>query len=507
VANGAYPWKRVFWREWRKGEDEECAERLFRFIADDPAGAEVTAVMVLFGSFAGLACGLILGLMALNWGAPLAEWAPHWSALLGWVAGGVLLLALAALLFRWLLGDLLTWRTWLEHLSPAEIIELQPGAVALAGLAGAGGYGLLLWFLRTVLVGAALATPGAWMGERVLLLLVLAVSLVGGTLLQRETGLLLPGLALGLGGAGVAVFLIGPGPAVVCGLALVLGLCIGTVWRALGLPSEHVYAARHLWCWWTPRPSPAEMEAALTRACQSAPEINKVWEPALRYAAQLEKTPESPFNMIRDFRNTDWMARFGARHALVALGGESVEVVRGYAANPLMVNHHTAIWILHHISRDTNARFAHRHPPARCARCVVTFAPRTVRISWHEHTRYMGCRQCGQTWEVLPVYQAVVATLDSRTPASRIEQGEILRVNWLAERKLFDFDRVEIIAANDEEVERFAVQVGNDTDPVRKQRYRKMACFVAPQADVSENSRRILRQMFRQVSVRHEEAP
>jgi hypothetical protein len=64
---------------------------------------------------------------------------------------------------------------------------------------------------------------------------------------------------------------------------------------------------------------------------------------------------------------------------------------------------------------------------------------------------------------------------------------------------LFDFEQVEIIQATDEDVERFAVQVGNDTDPVRQPHYAQMQRFIAPQCQLSENSLRVLQIMFGQV--------
>jgi hypothetical protein len=80
-----------------------------------------------------------------------------------------------------------------------------------------------------------------------------------------------------------------------------------------------------------------------------------------------------------------------------------------------------------------------------------------------------------------------------------MEQNETLRVNWFQHGRLFDFDRVEIIQASYEEVERFAVQVGNDTDPFRQPRYRQMEYTIAPECQLAENTRRILASTFGQV--------
>jgi hypothetical protein len=48
-------------------------------------------------------------------------------------------------------------------------------------------------------------------------------------------------------------------------------------------------------------------------------------------------------------------------------------------------------------------------------------------------------------------------------------------------------------------VERFAVQVGNDTDPVRQEFYRFMRCVISPDCRLSDNTIRILRRTFGQV--------
>jgi hypothetical protein len=55
---------------------------------------------------------------------------------------------------------------------------------------------------------------------------------------------------------------------------------------------------------------------------------------------------------------------------------------------------------------------------------------------------------------------------------------------------------VEIIQASDEDIERFAVQVGNDTDPLRQPRYRQLHCRIGLTCHLSENSLRVLQSVF-----------
>jgi hypothetical protein len=90
----------------------------------------------------------------------------------------------------------------------------------------------------------------------------------------------------------------------------------------------------------------------------------------------------------------------------------------------------------------------------------------------------------------------VVAVLDRQQQIHLDERDGLLWVNWLIHPVTFDFDVVYIIQATDEEVERFVVQVGNDTDPTRKSIYKQARCLVSPLCHLSENSLRILRRMF-----------
>jgi hypothetical protein len=80
-----------------------------------------------------------------------------------------------------------------------------------------------------------------------------------------------------------------------------------------------------------------------------------------------------------------------------------------------------------------------------------------------------------------------------------VEKDGVVVVNWLVRRVLFDFSGVYINQASDEEVERFAVQIGNDTDEWRRPRYSEMTCHIGPSCVLSENTLRILQRTFGQV--------
>jgi hypothetical protein len=63
----------------------------------------------------------------------------------------------------------------------------------------------------------------------------------------------------------------------------------------------------------------------------------------------------------------------------------------------------------------------------------------------------------------------------------------------------FDFAWVEIRQASDEEIEYFAVEIGNDTDELRQPAYKQMRCLLGPDCRPSENTWRILQSQFGEV--------
>jgi hypothetical protein len=55
------------------------------------------------------------------------------------------------------------------------------------------------------------------------------------------------------------------------------------------------------------------------------------------------------------------------------------------------------------------------------------------------------------------------------------------------------------LGASDEAVERFAVQVGNDTDEFRKPCYQQMLCLISENCQLSPGVVRILQNIFGEV--------
>ena len=157
--------------------------------------------------------------------------------------------------------------------------------------------------------------------------------------------------------------------------------------------------------------------------------------------------------------------------------------------------------LLDDIFQKISTRLNDKNTHLVCQNCLTNYDIHKIGVWWSESFKYYGCRVCHKSQNCFEV-QKVVAFLDTEVEEVIFQQKGTLCINWLVERKLFDFDEVRIFKATDEDVERFAVQIGNDTDEVRKPTYQKMQCLISIDCGLSENTLRILRRMFGVVEVK-----
>jgi hypothetical protein len=155
--------------------------------------------------------------------------------------------------------------------------------------------------------------------------------------------------------------------------------------------------------------------------------------------------------------------------------------------------------LLHHIAKESQNRLGERSRPSLCPTCFRRCISQELKLSLTDRLSYYGCRACGQNLEFLEVEKRVVALLDTQMSQNYLLREGVLFVNWLLHRQSFDFDEVYIRRATDEDVERFASQAGNDTDPLQQPRYSPMRCLIWPEAELSENSLKILQHTFGRV--------
>jgi len=196
----------------------------------------------------------------------------------------------------------------------------------------------------------------------------------------------------------------------------------------------------------------------------------------------------------------DWLIELLAAYpAIVALGGEAIPHLQQLAASHTAVNP-MAKQLIRDIGRETGQRLRHHGSRLFCPHCLTCCAERQAELSWLQSASYYGCRSCGQSRQFLEG-RVAVAILDNENPVELSQQHGSLYVNWSIRRRLFDFSDVKIVHATDEDVERFAVQIGNDTDPFRRERYKQIDCSISPGCHLSANTLKILQRTFGQVAI------
>ncbi|MCP4369758.1 MAG: hypothetical protein GY797_16840 [Deltaproteobacteria bacterium] len=191
----------------------------------------------------------------------------------------------------------------------------------------------------------------------------------------------------------------------------------------------------------------------------------------------------------------DWVSDISDNYsAIVSLGGAAVQYLYKLAARDSRLRP-LSTRLLSDIARETTSRLGKQSSKFCCSSCLARCKEHRIQLNWYKPLTYYGCRICGESREVFEE-PTIIAVLDNQLEKELSYDSDALRVNWIMRRTLFDFDEVEIRQASDEEIERFAVQVGNDTDLGRKPYYKQMLCQISQICDLSENSIRILKKMF-----------
>jgi hypothetical protein len=251
------------------------------------------------------------------------------------------------------------------------------------------------------------------------------------------------------------------------------------------------------------RPEATKVEAALWMAGEKHRGVRYHWQKHFTQLEKAKKKSTSLSKLIASLQDNHWLERFIARHVLAHRGGEAVAPLQILAQTGSSEERQLAAWLILSIGLETKARLARQADTLLCLHCMVRCHVHEIHLPELGQLDYYGCRMCRQSLDFQPwPINGVVAVLEKPAPRKKIEREDQIRVNWLARRTLFDFDRVEIIQATDEEVERFAVQIGNDTDETRSSNYKRMTCVISSDCNLSENSVRILKYTFGSIETR-----
>lgn len=185
---------------------------------------------------------------------------------------------------------------------------------------------------------------------------------------------------------------------------------------------------------------------------------------------------------------------------VLALGAETVPVLQKTAnseAHPLSFAARHLLRQIATQSQDLKAA----HPRLLCSHCLKQYQTLNIGLPRRLDTTYYACPQCHQDKEYFEGEVEVI--LDSERKKERLETKNKLQVNWLLYDNIFDFDEIIIVQATDKDVERFAAQIGNDTDEWRRERYKEMTCTILEECILSQNTIRVLEEIVGSVVVKH----
>ena len=127
------------------------------------------------------------------------------------------------------------------------------------------------------------------------------------------------------------------------------------------------------------------------------------------------------------------------------------------------------------------------------------FIDNEIRIGLLKNLPFYACRKCHRTIPGKSGISQVVAILDSNCEYEVSFDAEKYMVNYLAYNMLFDFDKVEIIRTTDKTIEQFCIKITKDTDQYRNERYSKVRCLVSPNSGISDWSKKILKDVFKDI--------
>ena len=108
---------------------------------------------------------------------------------------------------------------------------------------------------------------------------------------------------------------------------------------------------------------------------------------------------------------------------------------------------------------------------------------------------YFACRICSSSVNSIRAPKAV-AVIDPQMKGLHELTDDALRINALLYNKLFDFDEVEIRPCSEDDIERFCILVGNDTDLYRMDRNNRVNISVSGGMSLTQESIRDLSRFF-----------
>lgn len=131
-----------------------------------------------------------------------------------------------------------------------------------------------------------------------------------------------------------------------------------------------------------------------------------------------------------------------------------------------------------------------------CPHCYQRFQQYELSISGGKNIKYKACRGCMAS-EALDGIEKIIAVLDRDMKDYFLIKGSQININWLQFNRPFDFDEVQIINADDFDVEGFVMAMRNDIDVERRDRMKSVKVIISEETEISKNKFNLLAMNFK----------
>jgi hypothetical protein len=136
-----------------------------------------------------------------------------------------------------------------------------------------------------------------------------------------------------------------------------------------------------------------------------------------------------------------------------------------------------------------------------CDRCFLRYKSQTaaflnIYTFRTNYVTYSSCPKCQSDTYYLIGVEKIILLLDHGFKDIFVHEGTVVKVNWLINKGLIDYDEVHIKDADDFEVEELVLKLRNDMDDERRERLRETPFYLTPGLDLSPAKMNLLKDNF-----------
>lgn len=124
---------------------------------------------------------------------------------------------------------------------------------------------------------------------------------------------------------------------------------------------------------------------------------------------------------------------------------------------------------------------------------------KSIRLSVLKRFMYYACPQCHGTSNIMENVTSIIAVFDHSLNKPSIYKDATLVVNWFNHKKLFDFDEIWILSADDFDIENFVMRFRNDLDEQWRKRLSAVPVYLNLESGLSKAKQNLLRDTFSEI--------